>query len=176
MTKREARALYTPKPDGGAAARRLIDFWNSETVPKSVFCFVSEAKECDTAPILRFCLERNIPLSVPLCEGRGLMTARTVPDLSVLRRGLYGLWEPPEDAPLMEEPEWVVVPGLAFDREGFRLGRGGGYYDRWLSAKTCRTVGLCHPERLLERVPRNQWDMPVEMVITGVETCHRKVR
>lgn len=99
------------------------------------------------------------------------MTARAVSDFSQLRRGAFGFLEPPEDAPVMEEPEWAVVPGLAFDREGFRLGRGGGYYDRWLTGSGCRTIGLCRPERLLDRLPRDQWDMPVDTVITGVETC-----
>jgi 5-formyltetrahydrofolate cyclo-ligase len=86
-----------------------------------------------------------------------------------LRPGRFGIPEPPEGAPTIEDPEWAVVPGIAFDRDGFRLGRGGGYYDRWLLGRTIRTVGLCRPERLVPELPRDPWDIPVQTVITGVD-------
>jgi 5-formyltetrahydrofolate cyclo-ligase len=171
LTKREARALYPALPDGGAAASRLVKAWEEDGEPDSVFCYVSEPEECATEPVLRYCFERGIPLAVPLCEGSAVMTARLIRSYKELRRGAFGLWEPPEDAPVTEQPAWVVVPGLAFDRNGFRLGRGGGYYDRWLAGKTGRFVGLCHPGRFVEGLPRDDWDMPVDTVITGVEIC-----
>ena len=167
MTKAELRRMYPPKPDGGTAARRVIALWEEQGLPESVFCYVSGSEECSTLPILRFCLKRGIPLAAPLCEGLGAMTARVIPSLSQLRRGRFGILEPPRDAPLMEAPDTVIVPGLAFDREGFRLGRGGGYYDGWLHGKTCRTIGLCRPERLVDRLPRDEWDVPVHMVAAG---------
>jgi 5-formyltetrahydrofolate cyclo-ligase len=75
--------------------------------------------------------------------------------------------EPPRDAPVLKNPSAVIVPGLAFDREGYRLGRGGGYYDRYLIGKTCRKIGLCRPELLVDRLPRDEWDIPVDLVMTG---------
>ncbi|MDR0325629.1 MAG: 5-formyltetrahydrofolate cyclo-ligase [Oscillospiraceae bacterium] len=167
LTKRELRSLYPPLPDGGAAARRVVGSWEANGFPQRVFCYVSGKDECSTAPILCFCIKNGIPLAVPLCEGRDGMTARVIQTLSQLRRGRFGILEPPVGADVMEDPAVAIVPGLAFDREGRRLGRGGGYYDRWLARHKCRTVGLCHESRLIERIPQEEWDIPVEWVQTG---------
>ena len=165
LTKTELRRLYPPLSDGGAAARKIIAMWDGAS-PESVFCYVSGKDECSTIPILCFCLKHGIPLSVPLCEGRA-MTARVITALPQLRCGRFGIPEPPHSAAIMENPAVAIVPGLAFDREGYRLGRGGGYYDRWLAENPCRATGLCHPERLLEYLPREEWDIPVGAVQTG---------
>jgi 5-formyltetrahydrofolate cyclo-ligase len=165
--------MYPPLGDNGEAARQavrdVLQPLTGTAAPSGCFCFVGGEGECLTAPILCYCVKNGIPLAVPLCEGRGVMTARVIGSLSGLRRGRFGLWEPREDAEVMDEPEIVIVPGLAFDREGYRLGRGGGYYDRWLAGRTCRTIGLCRPERLLERLPRSEWDIPVKEIINGGE-------
>ena len=167
LTKADLRRLYPPVSDGGAAARRVVALWETDGFPASVFCYVGGINECSTAPILCFCLRRGIPLAVPLCEGPGVMTARAVTSLSQLKPGRYGVLEPPSGAKILLSPDAAVVPGLAFDREGNRLGRGGGYYDRWLAGKICRTIGLCRADRLLDRLPRDHWDVPVEIVQTG---------
>lgn len=156
-------------PDEGAAARRVITQWEANP-PDSVFCYVSGADECATDEILSFCLKRGIPLAVPFCEERGVMTARIISSLSQLKQGYFGLMEPPKDAPVLETPDLVIVPGLAFDREGFRLGRGGGYYDRWLAGFGGDTIGLCRNDRLLEHLPRDAWDVPVCAVVTEWQT------
>ena len=63
----------------------------------------------------------------------------------------------------------IVVPALAFDREGFRLGYGGGYYDRMLARARCSTVGLAFHELLVPRLPRDAWDRAVGAVCTEEE-------
>lgn len=76
--------------------------------------------------------------------------------------------EPCADAEVLDAPEVVIVPGLLFDRKGYRIGRGGGYYDRFLKEETnSRTIGLCRPERLVHELPREPWDAAVDRVITG---------
>jgi 5-formyltetrahydrofolate cyclo-ligase len=101
------------------------------------------------------------------------MSARIITDFSFLRRGRYGILEPPVDAPVMKSPKIVIVPGLLFDREGHRLGHGGGYYDRWLAKEgpNGRIIGLCRPERLVERLPRDSWDARVDEVVIGGAIC-----
>ncbi|MDR0292723.1 MAG: 5-formyltetrahydrofolate cyclo-ligase [Oscillospiraceae bacterium] len=167
LTKAELRRLYPPVSDGGSAARTLTGRWEANGFPKSVFCYIGIKGECVTVPILCFCLRYGIPLAVPLCEKNGMMTARRVTGFSGFRRGPLGIPAPAPDAEVMEDPDVTVVPGLAFDRDGYRLGRGGGYYDRWLAGRVCRTVGLCLPGRLLDRLPRDPWDVPVQIVETG---------
>ena len=166
LTKAELRRLTPPLADDGAAAQSVISSWEANGWPESVFCYISGIDECSTIPILCTCLKRGIPLAVPLCGANGVMTARRITGFSELRRGRFGLWEPPGEAEIVNNPAVVIVPGIAFDRDGFRLGRGGGYYDRWLSGKRCRTIGLCRPERLLERLPRDAWDVPIDEVVT----------
>lgn len=60
----------------------------------------------------------------------------------------------------------IIVPALAFDRAGFRLGYGGGYYDRLLARAICPTVGLCFHELLVDALPRDSWDRPAHAVCT----------
>jgi 5-formyltetrahydrofolate cyclo-ligase len=63
----------------------------------------------------------------------------------------------------------VIVPALAFDRKGFRIGYGGGYYDRLLERASCPSVGLTFHELLQLELPRDPWDRPVQAVCTEEE-------
>ena len=95
-----------------------------------------------------------------------------------LERNSYGIWEPPADYELFDagtgERTIIIVPGLAFDRHGYRLGRGRGYYDRWLSEiQGCGTqdafspVGIGYSIQLVAEVPRDRHDMPLPLLIAG---------
>ena len=79
--------------------------------------------------------------------------------------------EPGEDCPLAarESIDLILVPGLCFDRLGYRLGQGGGYYDRYLAGYAGATVGLCRRAVLQEAVPREAHDRPVDLVVTDGE-------
>ena len=84
----------------------------------------------------------------------------------------FGIPEPPPDAPALSPAELaapdtlLIVPALAFDREGFRLGYGGGYYDRVLARAACPSVGLAFHSLLLPQLPREPWDKSVRAVCT----------
>ncbi len=77
-----------------------------------------------------------------------------------------GAWsEPPI---LVEDLDAVLVPGLAFDLNGRRLGRGGGHYDRFLVRlrPDCLRVGVCFEGQIVDTVPADPWDQPVDAVVT----------
>ncbi len=96
------------------------------------------------------------------------MTAREILDLNGLAAGAMGIPEPAGLPPVIrkEDIDLVIVPGLAFDKAGYRLGYGGGYYDRYLSGLSLRTIGLCPEQRLLSDIPRETHDQKVQMLIT----------
>ena len=99
------------------------------------------------------------------------LTFHTVPSLSELCEGAYGIFEPRYDAPLapITSKTLCIVPALAFDRAGYRLGYGGGYYDRLLAEFDGHTLGLFYHKFLKNKLPRGEYDRAVELLITEKE-------
>ncbi len=96
-----------------------------------------------------------------------LMEARVLPSWDNLSAGRYGIPEPDISCPraFPEEIQVMLVPHMLCDRAGYRLGHGGGYYDRWLARYGGLTVAVCARERLVERLPREGFDLPVQMLL-----------
>lgn len=134
----------------------------------TVFCFVGTDREIDTRPILEDILAAGKRLCVPLCMGTCIMELRQVTDLRQLTPGVYGILEPPADAPLVavDEVDFAVLPCLTCNHLGQRLGRGGGYYDRFLSHYRGGTVLLCREKLIREEIPLEPHDYPVPWVLT----------
>ena len=82
--------------------------------------------------------------------------------------GYRGILEPSDDAAQVDPSEvgFAVIPGMAFDRAGHRLGRGKGYYDRLLPSLSCMKVAVAYGHQLVDSVPVEPHDVPVDMVIT----------
>ena len=175
--KRQARALLKERslalPPGEWRRLSLIlcrRLWEDPfyAEAKTVFCFVGVRGETDTRPFLTRVLEDGKILAVPRCGPGGTLTAHVLTDPDALRPGAWGLPEPEEDTPVLprEETDLAVVPCLGADREGFRLGRGGGYYDRYLAGFPGRSLLVCPRFLLLDRVPREPFDLPADRLIT----------
>ena len=127
--------------------------------------------EPDTARLIPALLDRGKQVLLPRCLPGRCLEARRVTEESALIRHRYGMLEPGEDCPLAarESIDLILVPGLCFDRLGYRLGQGGGYYDRYLAGYAGSTVGLCRRAVLQEAVPREAHDRPVDLVVTDGE-------
>lgn len=104
---------------------------------------------------------------LPRCLSAGQMEARAYRGGRLIR-SRYGIPEPGEDQSLVEKQEIdvVLVPALCYDRKGFRLGRGGGYYDRWLADYTGVSVGMCYKELMQKELPREEHDRPVKLLLS----------
>ena len=134
----------------------------------TVFCFVSMAQEIDTTPILEDVLRRGKRLCVPRCTGPHEMELRQIPSLSHLTPGQYGILEPSEEAPLVpiDAVDFSLLPCLSCNHLGQRLGRGGGYYDRFLSAYRGGSVLLCREKLIRAEIPVEPHDYPIPWVLT----------
>ncbi|MDR0500597.1 MAG: 5-formyltetrahydrofolate cyclo-ligase [Coriobacteriales bacterium] len=100
-----------------------------------IFCYASTAKEVDTLVFINEALLAGKRICVPLCLNAGIMQAQEITSLNELSKGKMGILEPPMSAAVIpkHEIDMIVVPCVAADKNGFRLGYGGGYYDRYLN-------------------------------------------
>lgn len=137
----------------------------------SVFCYVSLGDEVDTLELLQRWLGMGVAIGVPAMQRGGIMHAAVIRSLGDLKPGMMGILSPPEDAPVMAGPELCIVPGVAFARDGFRVGQAGGYYDRYLADRPeTLTVGLAFACQVLDRVPVEPHDKSVDFIVTESET------
>ena len=172
---RAARQALLPADRAARSARiaeRLLALPEMQEAERVLF-YASLAEEVETWPLLRAWLNRGrLPL-LPAVERRGgPLRAAPVRDLVVdLRPGAFGILQP--DPSRTGAVEWqtiqvAILPGLAFDLRGYRLGRGAGYYDRSLPAlaPAARRVGLAFECQVVERLPAEPHDVPVDRVVT----------
>ena len=158
---------YKARSDAAIAAAvcALPDYQEAETG----FCFAGTEREIDTGAILRDALARGKRLCLPRCTAEpGVMELRAVSSLDRLAPGAYGILEPDADCPVLtpDEVDFALIPCVSCTRSGHRLGQGGGYYDRFLSAYRASAAVLCRERLLREDIPAEPHDMPVPWVVT----------
>ena len=124
-------------------------------------------QEVDLMPLLRQAMADGKQVALPKCYGKEMRFIR-MSDLTRVRPGAIGAPEPVEDSPAASDPAaLVIVPGLVFDRSGYRIGYGGGYYDRFLSAEPNHpTIGLCYDFQLTDCLNPEPHDIPVDTVFS----------
>lgn len=129
-------------------------------------------REPETARLIRALAGRGKRVGLPrMLPGRGMEVRLYRPDRPMVQAA-FGIWEPGEDCPLLarEEIDLALVPALCYDRRGYRLGFGGGYYDRWLAGFAGVRVGLCRAAVLQDRVPTEPHDSRVDLLLTEGES------
>lgn len=141
---------------------------------KSIFCYVSVEPEPDTRALLKAALSSGKQLAVPRVYGKGKMLAHSIDTLNCLVPGALGIPEPPNSAPVLQKPDLVIVPCLACDKLGYRLGHGGGYYDRYLTNVPCFSVCLCPDELVFDSIPHSEHDVKPDVIITQTRILSRK--
>lgn len=168
--KRLAKAL-TPAQKAKADAIICEKVVSSQAYQsaKTLFCYVSTGDEVDTRPLLKAALAAGKTLCVPLCAGKGVMSARRVEALTALEIGAFGILEPPPAAPLVrpQDIDFAILPCLAADENGARLGHGAGYYDRYLlqMRAEAHTAVLCRRVLLMD-VPQMPHDISANCTIS----------
>ena len=149
---------------------------------KTVFGFVGTAQEIDTQPALQALLDAGKTLCVPQCAPLGVMHAKQIESLAQLTPGAFGILEPAPSAQTVQpaQIDVALLPCVAAQADGTRLGQGGGYYDRYLPqlAPTAFTILLCRSALLLPQgqIPTQQHDIAAHAVLTEeyFYDCKRK--
>ena len=140
---------------------------------KTIFAFWGiPGKEPDTSRLIGELVRRGKTVGLPRMLPEHRMEVRRYdPDIDLVKVS-FGISEPGEDCPLLdrENIDLVLVPAVCYDRRGYRLGFGGGYYDRWLEGFSGVTVGLCREAVLRETVPTEAHDAKVELLLTERES------
>jgi len=136
---------------------------------QTVFCYVSIPHEVGTRGIIEYLLGKGKRVCVPRCMKDGEMDARVLRSMADLTpKPPFGIPEPDESFGLVEpgDIDFAIIPGLAFDRRGGRIGRGAGYYDRYL--RKCRAIkcGVCFDRMLVDRLPMGKTDVGMDIVLT----------
>ena len=158
-----------------AAIRAALTQWSVFASAPAVAAFAAFGAEPDLLPLVG-----AKPWFLPrYVADRGVYTLVRVRDLGAdLVRGKYGIWEPRPELPELPESRWrellFLVPAVACDRSGVRLGRGGGYYDRILGDPRCRAAAVVYECQLADRaLPCEEHDRRMDWIVTetGVTEC-----
>ena len=161
--------------------RKILDrFYDSNYYreAKNIFIYISYDSEINTKGIIKKALMDNKKIYVPRTEFKTrLMDAVEITSLNNLIESEYGILEPSVEEPHIDpnEIDLIVVPGVAFDRNGGRMGYGAGFYDRYFkkiskdNVKKVIKLALAYDFQILEKIPMNEQDVPVNYIITEKE-------
>lgn len=158
-------------------ATRLFDDddWKQANV---IGITISKRPEVDTYQIIRKAWEQGKQVVVPKCNPKEKkLVFRTLKEFSQLESVFYGLYEPIEDQTAKVEADDIdllIVPGLAYTKTGYRVGFGGGYYDRFLTAYSGKTLSMAFENQIVEQFQVETHDLPVSKIITNVEVIYTK--
>ena len=132
----------------------------------TIYGYLPYNQEVRTVPMLEQALRDGKRVAVPKCYGDE-MRFIYLTDLTRVEKGYAGIPEPVEDGPVAQDrTALVLMPGLAFDREGHRIGYGGGFYDKYLSAEPGHpTLALCYDFQMLPELETEEFDIPVDCVL-----------
>ena len=126
--------------------------------------------EIDGGPLLLRLAREGFQIALPVMQGKGKpLLFRTWTPGDEMASAAWGIAEPLPSRPVLE-PDVVLVPLLAFDAQGYRLGYGGGFYDRTLAGlrakKPIVAVGIAYDELKVDAVPHQGYDQPIDWVLT----------
>lgn len=132
----------------------------------TIYGYLPYNQEVRTVPMLERAMRDGKRVAVPKCYGDE-MKFLFLDDLSKVEKGYAGIPEPIADEPVADdETALVLMPGLAFDPQGHRIGYGGGFYDKFLAAEPNHpTLALCYEFQMLPELETEAHDIPVDYVL-----------
>lgn len=169
MIREKKRAMTMDEIE--AASARLGELFAESAYyrdAKTIYGYLPYNQEVRTVPMLERALQEGKRVAVPKVFGDE-MKFIYINDFSKVEKGYAGIPEPVDNEPVADDPTaLVLMPGLAFDPEGHRIGYGGGFYDKFLEREPLHpTVALCYSFQMLPKLKTEEHDIPVNCVISA---------
>lgn len=182
LEKRSQLSLQEINEKSKTITNSLLNL-NEYNKSQFIFTFISFKDEVDTHEIIKNSLKKDkrigVPITVP--EKKQLKVSEIMDFDNELELSYYNILAPKEENIRIVAPELidlVLVPGVIFDRRGYRVGYGGGYYDRFFSKldKNILKIGLCYDMQIQSNVPTDCYDIAVDYILTEKEfiKCNHK--
>lgn len=131
---------------------------------QNVMLFWPLPDEINTIPLIEHAYAIGKNIFLPVVVGDDLVIKPYNP--MAMKPGAFGILEPQGDPVLLVQLDLIIVPGVAFDAAGNRMGRGKGFYDRLLAGTSATTIGVCYAEQYYLSIPTEPHDVPLNDVIT----------
>lgn len=165
---KQQKRQMTPQQIESASARlgQLLAQCQLYKQAETVYFYLPYNQEVRTVPMIQRAWAEGKRVAVPKVYGDE-MRFLYITDLENLEKSCCGIPEPVADGPVANDPHaLVIMPGLAFDLQGHRIGYGGGFYDKYLNAQPGHpTVALCYEFQLQPSLPAEDFDVPVDQVL-----------
>lgn len=133
---------------------------------KTIHAYLPMGKEIDITPLLKNLLTKNITVIAPKTLPKRKLENRILTSLSAIEKGVFGTTHPANPKEYTGKIDLIIVPGLAFDSENYRLGYGGGYYDNFLiNHPEAYKIGIFYPNQKVESVPTEAHDICLDEIL-----------
>lgn len=172
-SKQEIRKMLRQRGSAGSAAEASAIIKRLRAHPRvqrtrTLLIYSALPDEIPTQQLIDDLLREGKTILLPCVISDTQMELRRYTGASDLQQGAFGIMEPSGE--LFTDYNQIgvaIIPGVAFDKEGHRLGRGKGYYDRFLPLlDNTYKIGVCYPYRLLEHIPTDEHDIPMDEIIS----------
>lgn len=167
MIREKKRAMTAEEIETKSAELgRLFRETEAYRQAKTIYGYLPYNQEVRTVAMLEQAMADGKRVAVPKCYGSE-MKFIFMDDLSKVEKGYANIPEPIADEPVADdETALVLMPGLAFDRQGHRIGYGGGFYDKFLAAEPGHpTLALCYDFQMMDHLETEEYDIPVDTVL-----------
>jgi 5-formyltetrahydrofolate cyclo-ligase len=140
--------------------------WVEKNKPESIHCYLPMAEEIDLIEFLSYCLKKKLLVIAPKVKRKPYLEHLVLSDLEQLESGPMGTRHPKNAEIYSGQIDLIVVPGLAFDPQGTRIGYGGAFYDHFLvNHPRAYKLALCYPFQLHSELPREKHDIAVNHIL-----------
>lgn len=138
----------------------------------------SKDNEVDTKPLIRSLLKHIHPVLAPVAEPAGKLVWSRLHDVADLEPARFDILEPRPDARRIAKPpadSVVIVPGVVFSVDGWRIGYGGGYFDRFLADYAGPIIALAYDIQIVTHIDNDPHDVPMDFIVTETTTYRRPI-